>query len=82
MIFYCECFIAEAGAVYTFGWNGYGQLGLGHQISQDQPQKVTGLQQYNMKPTRVHCGGWNTLVQLEAEITTIECVTDVRMRTL
>jgi alpha-tubulin suppressor-like RCC1 family protein len=56
--------LSDTGEVYTFGWNGYGQLGVGHQESQDEPQKVD-LKSFQPKtPVRVHCGSWNTVVEL------------------
>ena len=36
--------VLENGEVYGWGYNGNGQLGLGNNINQLNPQRVTGLQ--------------------------------------
>ena len=51
--------IAENGEVWTWGWNGYGQLGLGDTVSRDVPTRVTAR---FTDVLAVHCGYWNTVI--------------------
>ena len=57
--------ISDTGVVYTWGWNGHGQLGLGDRTSHDVPQQVTGLEKYGRSPSQVHCGDWMTVLRLK-----------------
>ena len=51
--------VLENGEVYGWGYNGNGQLGLGNNINQLNPQRVTGLQ--GVVVTSVVCGYAHTL---------------------
>ena len=51
--------VLENGEVYGWGYNGNGQLGLGNNINQLNPQRVTGLQ--GVVVTMVVCGYAHTL---------------------
>jgi alpha-tubulin suppressor-like RCC1 family protein len=39
---YTTCIIANGGGVKCWGWNGYGQLGIGSSIQQLSPKDVIG----------------------------------------
>ena len=51
--------VLENGEVYAWGCNGNGQLGLGNNINQLNPQRVTALA--GVVCTRVVCGYAHTL---------------------
>ncbi|XP_038980993.1 ultraviolet-B receptor UVR8-like isoform X3 [Phoenix dactylifera] len=51
--------ITEDGEVFCWGWNKYGQLGLGDAIDRSIPSRVP-IEAYH--PTNVSCGWWHTLV--------------------
>ncbi|CAI5704608.1 unnamed protein product [Peronospora farinosa] len=51
--------ITVDGAVYTFGRNDYGQLGLGHKLHMSRPTVVKSLSR--MRITQVACGCYHTL---------------------
>ncbi|KAL4144597.1 hypothetical protein PRNP1_013726 [Phytophthora ramorum] len=51
--------VTEGGAVYTFGRNDYGQLGLGHKLHMAHPTPVESLSR--MRITQVACGCYHTL---------------------
>ena len=51
--------VLENGEVYGWGYNGNGQLGLGNNINQLNPQRVTALQ--GVVVTNVVCGYAHTL---------------------
>ncbi|KAG6597866.1 putative RCC1 and BTB domain-containing protein [Phytophthora cinnamomi] len=51
--------VTEDGAVYTFGRNDYGQLGLGHKMHMARPARVESLAR--MRITQVACGCYHTL---------------------
>ena len=46
--------------LFVFGWNNFGQLGLGHQNNQNTPQEVLSLK----NATAVSCGRFHTAVIL------------------
>jgi alpha-tubulin suppressor-like RCC1 family protein len=50
------------GEVFSWGWNKYGQLGLGHNEDKPVPTQVTCAQFDSHKPARVVAGRWGTLV--------------------
>uniref|UniRef100_M4B472 BTB domain-containing protein n=1 Tax=Hyaloperonospora arabidopsidis (strain Emoy2) TaxID=559515 RepID=M4B472_HYAAE len=52
--------ITEDGAVYTFGRNDYGQLGLGHKLHMARPTVVESLSR--VRVVQVACGCYHTLV--------------------
>ncbi|KAG7400056.1 hypothetical protein PHYBOEH_007124 [Phytophthora boehmeriae] len=51
--------VTEDGAVYTFGRNDYGQLGLGHKMHMSMPMAVESLSR--MRIVQVACGCYHTL---------------------
>ncbi|KAL3671548.1 hypothetical protein V7S43_003465 [Phytophthora oleae] len=51
--------VMESGAVYTFGRNDYGQLGLGHKQHTARPTLVESLSRTRI--TQVACGCYHTL---------------------
>ncbi|KAH7672795.1 Regulator of chromosome condensation 1/beta-lactamase-inhibitor protein II [Dioscorea alata] len=53
----------EEGDVFCWGWNKYGQLGLGDAIDRSLPIQV---QIDNYFPTNISCGWWHTLLLAEA----------------
>uniref|UniRef100_A0AAV1SZQ0 BTB domain-containing protein n=1 Tax=Peronospora matthiolae TaxID=2874970 RepID=A0AAV1SZQ0_9STRA len=56
--------ITEDGAVYTFGRNDYGQLGLGHKLHMARPTVVESLSR--VRVVQVACGCYHTLVLSDA----------------
>jgi len=48
--------------LWTWGWNGYGQLGLGHQNDQHCPNIVKTLSINSYAVIDVVCNMWNTLI--------------------
>ncbi|XP_010923232.1 ultraviolet-B receptor UVR8 isoform X2 [Elaeis guineensis] len=55
--------ITEDGEVFCWGWNKYGQLGLGDAKDRNIPFQVP-IEAYH--PTDVSCGWWHTLVLAES----------------
>ncbi|KAL5733158.1 hypothetical protein ACOSP7_032502 [Xanthoceras sorbifolium] len=55
--------IAEDGKVFCWGWNKYGQLGLGDVIDRNVPCQVTIE---GCVPKNVACGWWHTLLLAES----------------
>ncbi|KAG8649356.1 ultraviolet-B receptor UVR8 isoform X3 [Manihot esculenta] len=57
--------LTEDGQVYSWGWNKYGQLGLGDSIDRNIPSRVPieGCQ-----PKNVECGWWHTLLLAETTV--------------
>ena len=55
--------VLENGEVYGWGYNGNGQLGLGNNINQLNPQRVTALQ--GVVVTSVVCGYAHTLANTD-----------------
>ncbi|KAF1794231.1 SKP1/BTB/POZ domain [Phytophthora cactorum] len=51
--------VTEDGAIYTFGRNDYGQLGLGHKLHMARPTLIESLSR--MRITQVACGCYHTL---------------------
>ncbi|MBN3282946.1 RCCD1 protein, partial [Polyodon spathula] len=51
-----------AGALYTWGWGDYGQLGHGAPRSSDQPLHVEYFTKEGLCVLDVVCGSWNTFV--------------------
>ncbi|KAG2790486.1 hypothetical protein PC129_g780 [Phytophthora cactorum] len=51
--------VTEDGAIYTFGRNDYGQLGLGHKLHMARPTHIESLSR--MRITQVACGCYHTL---------------------
>ena len=48
--------------LWTWGWNGYGQLGLGNQNDQHCPNIVKTLSTNSYAIVDVVCNMWNTLI--------------------
>ncbi|KAJ6909665.1 ultraviolet-B receptor UVR8-like isoform X1 [Populus alba x Populus x berolinensis] len=55
--------ISEDGKVFCWGWNKYGQLGLGDVIDRNVPSQVTID---GCVPKNVACGWWHTLLLAES----------------
>ncbi|XP_068485359.1 ultraviolet-B receptor UVR8-like isoform X1 [Phaseolus vulgaris] len=55
--------ITEGGRVFCWGWNKYGQLGLGDVIDRNVPTEVTIE---GCVPKNVACGWWHTLLLAES----------------
>ncbi|KAL5717261.1 hypothetical protein ACHQM5_010300 [Ranunculus cassubicifolius] len=53
--------ITDEGDVFCWGWNKYGQLGLGDVIDRNIPCQVPGITGYYV-PNNVACGWWHTLL--------------------
>ncbi|KAI5670605.1 hypothetical protein M9H77_10969 [Catharanthus roseus] len=56
--------ISDEGKVFCWGWNKYGQLGLGDVIDRNIPSQVSVD---GCVPKNVACGWWHTLLLTEAE---------------
>ena len=50
--------LTKNGEVYSWGYNGYGQLGHGDNEPRTIPMKVESLD--GMVITKISCGGWHT----------------------
>jgi alpha-tubulin suppressor-like RCC1 family protein len=57
--------LLEDGCVFTWGWNEYGQLGLGDNVSRDSPTSVELFSNGGIRITDVFAGWWNTLFVAE-----------------
>ncbi|XP_031485128.1 ultraviolet-B receptor UVR8 isoform X2 [Nymphaea colorata] len=55
--------LTEEGDVFSWGWNKYGQLGLGDVIDRSIPSQVPLI---DCHPTKVACGWWHTLLLAES----------------
>ncbi|URE03685.1 E3 ubiquitin-protein ligase [Musa troglodytarum] len=55
--------MTEDGQVFCWGWNKYGQLGLGDAIDRNIPASVP---MENLRPKNVSCGWWHTLLLAES----------------
>ncbi|TKY56786.1 Ultraviolet-B receptor UVR8 [Spatholobus suberectus] len=55
--------VTEGGKVFCWGWNKYGQLGLGDVIDRNIPSEVTIE---GCVPKNVACGWWHTLLLAES----------------
>lgn len=54
--------LTEDGSLFSWGWNKYGQLGLGDTIDRNIPSRVT-VSEYLLR--NVACGWWHTLLLAE-----------------
>ena len=55
--------LTKTNQLWTFGWNKYGQLGLGHNYSRDAPEKMCIPKSVNGKPIKMlKCGDWGTAI--------------------
>ncbi|XP_041651475.1 RCC1 domain-containing protein 1-like [Cheilinus undulatus] len=59
--------VTTNGDLYTWGWGDYGQLGLQHLVSVDEPQHVEFFREQHMHVTDVVCGEWNTFAAVVKE---------------
>ncbi|KAF4528876.1 hypothetical protein B566_EDAN017097 [Ephemera danica] len=50
----CSMAVLDSGEVYGWGYNGNGQLGLGHNVNQMNPCRISGLQ--GVVVTKLECG--------------------------
>ena len=70
--------LTSRGELYSWGHNGYGQLGLGIGITSSAgafPQKVVGGGLGGVRVTKVACGGHHTLVLSDSgEVSVCVCV--------
>ena len=57
----CVLFISESGKAYTWGWNEYGQLGLGDTRTRDEPTAVQYFEDEGIILKDIFCGAWNTV---------------------
>ncbi|XP_047152230.1 ultraviolet-B receptor UVR8-like isoform X1 [Vigna umbellata] len=55
--------VTEGGRVFCWGWNKYGQLGLGDVVDRNVPSEVTIE---GFVPKSVACGWWHTLLLAES----------------
>ncbi|KAL1546320.1 ultraviolet-B receptor UVR8-like isoform X1 [Salvia divinorum] len=55
--------LTEDGKIFCWGWNKYGQLGLGDAVDRNIPEEVLLKEDYKMK--NVACGWWHTLLLCE-----------------
>ncbi|KAH6798171.1 Regulator of chromosome condensation family protein [Perilla frutescens var. hirtella] len=51
--------LTEDGKIFCWGWNKYGQLGLGDAMDRNTPAEVTLKEDYTVK--NIACGWWHTL---------------------
>ncbi len=56
--------LTAGNELWGFGWNKYGQLGLGHMLAKDSVQKVPTPKAISAKSTvkRLCCGDWGTVL--------------------
>jgi len=61
--------LTKANMLWAFGWNKYGQLGIGHNTSQDSLEKVSLPKSFSKatKVKMVRCGDWGTAVVVTAQ---------------
>ena len=55
--------LTTGNQLWGFGWNKYGQLGLGHTLSRDSVEKVSmpkGVCGKNTEVKMLRCGDWGT----------------------
>ncbi|KAJ6871206.1 ultraviolet-B receptor UVR8-like [Populus alba x Populus x berolinensis] len=58
-------FFEEDGQVFSWGWNKYGQLGVGDSIDRNTPTQVPIE---GCRPKKVACGWWHTLLLAETPL--------------
>ncbi|PON33019.1 Regulator of chromosome condensation 1/beta-lactamase-inhibitor protein II [Parasponia andersonii] len=54
----------EDGQLFSWGWNKYGQLGLGDSVDRSTPSQVS----ITVMPKNIACGWWHTLLLAETPI--------------
>jgi len=55
--------LTKSNQLWTFGWNKYGQLGLGHNHSRDAPEKINIPKSITGKSLKMlRCGDWGTAI--------------------
>ncbi|KAL3696668.1 hypothetical protein R1sor_010744 [Riccia sorocarpa] len=57
--------MTESGKIFSWGWNKYGQLGVGDSVDRDTPAEVT-LKECSAKS--MACGWWHTLALLSEKV--------------
>ncbi|GAB4827503.1 hypothetical protein Ancab_034386 [Ancistrocladus abbreviatus] len=57
--------VTEDGKVFCWGWNKYGQLGLGDAIDRDVPSQVI-IDGHGYVSRNINCGWWHTLLLAES----------------
>lgn len=57
--------LLEDGQVFSWGWNKYGQLGVGDSIDRNTPTQVAIE---GCRPKMVACGWWHTLLLAETPL--------------
>ena len=50
----------ENDEIYSFGYNNYGQLGIGNKINQFKPELISSFK--NMKINFISCGAMHSIV--------------------
>jgi len=59
------CAVSERGELYTWGWNGYGQLFHGDAENRYVPMHVQFRRYSNVFVENVICSDWGTLIQIK-----------------
>merc|ERR1719242_1617606 len=55
--------LTKTNQLWTFGWNKYGQLGIGHTHSRDAPERMCIPKSVTGKTLKMlRCGDWGTAV--------------------
>ena len=57
--------VADKGDMFCWGWNEYGQLGLGDTITRDRPHRVT-LNSKHVEISNIWCGAWSTVIEVSS----------------
>ena len=53
--------VTQEGELYSWGGeNKYGQLGIGSEIDEEDPVKISGLNGFDKRIVQVACGGWTS----------------------
>ena len=57
--------LTEGNGLWGFGWNKYGQLGMGHTLSRDSAEKISlpkAALAKNSQVKMLRCGDWGTVL--------------------
>ena len=52
--------LTQDGDVYSWGYDNYGQLGIGRHSTENSPVKVSGTNGFEARVISVACGGWTS----------------------
>lgn len=63
--------VTSDGCAYTWGFNGYGQLGHGDLVSRDWPTVVEYFVEHNLTVVDVFAGYWNTVFVTRPSVTAL-----------